>query len=125
MSFSPEYAMVWFEIPVGDMAASMAFYTAVFDYDLTLDESGPNPMATIPNKEMKGAGGHLYPGKPASDGQGPTVHLAIDGKIEDAMERCAKAGGRVRSPIITIPVGRFVYIQDIDGNSVAMFEMAA
>lgn len=118
-------ALVWCEIPVSDMEKSVAYYSAVFGYTLTIDNSGPNPMAMFPNDGATGVAGHLYPGKAASDGQGPTVHLAIDGMVEDAMERVEAAGGQICSPIITIPPGRFVYTQDLDGNSVGLFEVAA
>lgn len=125
MPFTPDNAMVWSEIPVTDMKAAMAFYSKVFDWSLTLDTSGPNPMAMFPNKEPIGVCGHLYPGKPATGGNGPTVHLAIPGKLEDAMQRCDAAGGNVISPVITIPPGRFAYATDPDGNSIGLFEPAA
>ncbi|MFT4715670.1 MAG: putative enzyme related to lactoylglutathione lyase [Paracoccaceae bacterium] len=124
MSTQPQHAVAWSEIPVTDMKNAVAFYNEVFGYTLTIDESGPNPMAMYPDNNAMGVCGHLYPGKPATDGQGPTVHLAIPDKIEAAMERVKAAGGAVRSPIVTIPPGRFAYIQDLDGNSIALFEFA-
>lgn len=117
-------SLVWVEIPVSDMKKSVEFYNAVFGYSLTIDETGPNPMAIFPDKDTMGIAGHLYPGKPSSDGQGPTPHLAVPGKLEDAIGRCTKAGGMVRSPIVTIPPGRFAYAQDLDGNSIGLFEVA-
>ena len=125
MTEHAQNSLVWCEIPVTDMDKSVAFYNTVFGYTLTIDSTGPNPMAMIPSKDaMGGVAGHLYPGKPSSDGQGPTVHLAVPGKLEDAIERCNAAGGMVRSPIVTIPPGRFAYAQDLDGNSVGLFEVA-
>lgn len=125
MSEISKNPLVWVEIPVTNMEKSVVFYSAVFGFTLTIDNSGPNPMAMFPDKDTMGAGGHLYPGKPARDGQGPTPHLAIPGALEDAMERCTAAGGTVNSPIITIPPGRFAYMQDLDGNSIGLFEVAA
>ena len=125
MTKQPTNAVVWTEIPVSDLKKAVAFYTDVFGYSLTIDESGPNPMAVFPDKDTMGACGHLYPGKPASNGQGPTAHLAIAGKVEDAAARCTKAGGKVLSPVITIPPGRYVYAQDPDGNSLGLFEAAS
>ena len=126
MSFSPENPMVWAEIPVSDLKRAMTFYSDAFGYDLTETDMGPNSTAVIPNKDMMGTGLHLYPGKPASDGQGPTIHLVVDGKLEDAMSRFTKAGGTVLPmPPVTIPPGRFVYAQDPDGNSIGLFEPAA
>lgn len=118
--------LVWSEIPVTDMEKSVAFYNKVFDYNLTIDTTGPNPMAVFPDKDtMGGVAGHLYPGKPAADGQGPTLHLAVPDALEAAMDRCKQAGGTLLGPIITIPPGRFAYAQDIDGNSLGLFEPVA
>ncbi|CUH63231.1 putative enzyme related to lactoylglutathione lyase [Thalassovita gelatinovora] len=116
--------VVWSEIPVSDMQKSMVFYQTVFGYDITLDVTGSNPIAVLGNA-MGTVGGHLYPGNPAQTGQGPTLHLAVPDKLEDAANRCAQAGGRVLSEPIAIPPGRFVYAQDLDGNSVGLFEPAA
>ena len=56
--------VVWSEIPVSDMKKAVAFYNETFDWQMTIDESGPNPMAILGGR-MDDAGGHLYPGKPA------------------------------------------------------------
>ena len=115
--------VVWSEIPVSDMNKAVAFYNATFDWKMTIDESGPNPMATL-GGNMDTTGGHLYPGKPAS-GTGPTVHIAVPDRLEDAVIRCRKAGGTVIGDIVTIPPGRFVYANDPDGNSIGLFEPKA
>lgn len=116
----PENAAVWFEIPVTDMKRAKAFYGAVLDADLKDDNTGPNPMAIFPAGEG-GVAGHLYPGKPPTDGSGNTVHLASPDPLEDALERVKKNGGEVSSDIITIPPGRFAYCRDPDGNSIGLF----
>ncbi|RBW42357.1 VOC family protein [Loktanella sp. D2R18] len=115
--------MVWAEIPVTDMDKSVAFYSEVFGYQMSIDNSGPNPMAVL-GSEMNAVGGHLYPGKPAADG-GNTIHLCVPDTLEAAIERCQAAGGKVVSPAITIPPGRFVYAKDLDGNSIGLFERAS
>ena len=49
-----------------DMKRAKAFYDAVLLTELQEDNTGPNPMATFPVKDMRsGTSGHLYPGKPA------------------------------------------------------------
>ena len=68
-----------------------------------------------------GVAGHLYPGKPAPEGAGPTVHLASPGILEDALERVRQAGGQVLSEPFSIPAGRFAYCLDPDGNSIGIF----
>ena len=114
--------VVWSEIPVSDMKKAVAFYNETFDWQMTIDESGPNPMAILGGR-MDDAGGHLYPGKPATD-SGPTVHIVVPDRLEDAAIRCRKAGGEVIGEIIAIPPGRFVYAKDPDGNSIGLFEPA-
>ena len=115
---------VWTEIPVTDLDAAMDFYAKVFDWTLTKDETGPNPMANF-SSDMTGPHGHLYPGKPAASGTGPTIHLAVPDTLEAATERLAAAGGKVLMGPIPIPVGRFTYAEDLDGNSIGLFERAA
>ena len=112
--------MVWGEIPVTDMEKSVAFYNKVFGYDMKIDNSGPNPMATLAGLENT-AGAHLYPGKPAPD-SGNTIHLGLTDSLEAGMARCTEAGGEVVSPPIQIPAGRFAYAKDLDGNSIGLFE---
>ena len=125
MTFIPETPMVWSEIPVTDMTKAMAFYKAVTDMEFELIENmGPNPFAIF-KRAGSGVSGHLYPGKPAGDGTGPTVHLMVDGDLEEKMERVAKAGGTVLSEPVAIPAGRFAYFNDPDGNSMALFELSA
>lgn len=116
----PTFTVVWTEIPVTDLDAAKTFYETVFGWSMKRDDTGPNPMMTF-GEDMGGTHGHLYPGKPATEGQGPTIHLAVD-DLEAAMERCKGAGGGVLSPAIEIPPGRFAYAQDPDGNSIGLFE---
>jgi uncharacterized protein len=119
----PHSAVVWAEIPVRDLPRAMTFYASLLGHPLNLDETGPNPLAMFAYDDAAGGtGGHIYPGKPATDGNGPTVHLGLPGTVEEAMARCTKGGGTVISPIITIPPGRFAYATDPDGNSIGLFE---
>lgn len=121
MTFSPEHFAVWMELPVTDLDRAAAFYNTVFKTELTRDESGPNPVATFTTSTPGGVSGHLYPGTPASPGQGATVHLACPDKLEDALTRVAEAGGQVVSEPVSIPAGRFAYCLDTEGNSIGIF----
>ncbi len=123
MSFQPKDFLVWGELPVSDMDKAVAFYAAVTGADLSIDTSGPNPMAVFrPENSSTGVGLHLYPGKPAKTGQGSTLHLSAQGQLEDVMTRVTAAGGQVVSEPIRVPPGRFFYALDPDGNSVGFFE---
>ena len=78
----------------------------------------------FPTSTQKGVAGHLYPGKPTAKGAGPTIHLACPDKLEDAMGRVADAGGQVLSDVVSIPVSRFAYCLDTEGNSIGLFSLA-
>ncbi|WP_442581300.1 VOC family protein [Mesorhizobium sp. ASY16-5R] len=119
-SYTPPRASIWFEIPVTDMVAAQRFYGAVLQNALSLEASGPNPIAMFA-AAVPGASGHVYPGKPAPAGTGPTIHLAVSAPLEDGMKRVTENGGKVVSPAIEIPAGRFAYCLDPDGNSFGLF----
>ncbi|WP_179379845.1 VOC family protein [Jannaschia marina] len=112
-------AVVWAEIPVGDLARAQGFYETVLGVTMTAEQMGPNMAATFPYGG--GVSGHIYEGKPAGDGRGPTVSLAVTDPLPAVMERVRKAGGEVVSETITIPFGTFFYATDPDGNSLSFF----
>ena len=124
MAYAPAHFACWFEIPVVDIEASKTFYAEVFQMDLSVDTSGPNPMVVFPTAVAgQGVSGHLYPGKPSENG--PTIHLVVPDTLEAARGRVEAAGGTVVSPDIEIPPGKFCYAKDLDGNSIGLFELKA
>ena len=123
MTHKPDNFVLWAEIPVSDLDKASTFYADILETELNRMDMGPNPIAMFQTSTANGGiAGHLYPGKPASDGSGPTVHFSVPGKLEATVERVAPAGGKVLSDPIEIPDGRFVYCQDPDGNSIGLFE---
>ncbi len=121
MSFTPQNAVVWFEIPVTDLAKSKQFYETVLQNELVDQDMGPNVTSIFTPAEGAGVSGHLYVGKPAANGSGSTIHLAVPEPLESALERTVSAGGQVVSEIVQIPAGRFAYCLDLDGNSIGLF----
>lgn len=120
MPTHPANSAVWFEIPVTDLDRSIAFYNTVLDTDLTIDTSGPNPMAVFPtDPPQAGVSGHLYPGTPSE--HGPTIHLGAPDDLAATRKRVEAAGGTAISPDIPLPVGAFFYAKDPDGNSIGFF----
>lgn len=115
----PQNAAVWFEIPVGDFERAVGFYQTVLACQMRREQV-PNPMAFFPVADENGVAGHLYPGRPAAEGTGPTIHLAV-ADLEAALARVVPAGGKVVSDPIAIPAGRFAYCLDPDGNSFGLF----
>ena len=125
MAYTPTNSAVWFELPVADLDRAIEFYSAATGATITKEQMGPDVTAMFkPADPETGVAGHLYKGKPAGDGTGPTVHLAAEGTVEQMMERVTAAGGAVVSPAIEIPPGRFFYATDPDGNSIGLFELA-
>lgn len=122
MPHIPVHTVAWTEIPVTDMDRAKSFYETVFGFEITVTDMEPNPVGMISTAQDGGISGHIYPGKPATEGQGPTIHLYVPDTVEDAMDRLVNNGGIECSPVITIPPGRFAYAQDPDGNSIGLFE---
>jgi uncharacterized protein len=124
MPFHPANPVVWTEIPVRDLTAAQNFYQTVLGIAMNRSTMDGFEMVDFKAATQSGVSGHLYVGEPAVNGAGPTVHLAIPDKVEAALDRVRAAGGRVISPVITIPPGRFAKIEDPDGNSIGLFEPA-
>lgn len=123
MPYAPENIVVWTEIPVTNLAAAQRFYETLLETEMTLNTAEGFAMVDFkPTGAKPGVAGHLYLGTPAPRGSGPTVHLAVMGTVEAALERCLAAGGTVKSPVITIPPGRFAKVEDPDGNSIGLFQ---
>ncbi|MEM1272798.1 MAG: VOC family protein [Pseudomonadota bacterium] len=121
MPTHPQHVAVWFEIPVSDLAKAMAFYNAVLDQDMRIDDSGPNPVAMFNAESFEhGVAGHLYPGEPSDSGI--TIHLAAPDSLSQTRARIADAGGKIESDDIPLPFGSFFYARDLDGNSIGIFE---
>ena len=118
----PEHAVVWFEMPVSDLAKSKAFYETVLADEMTDQDMGPNKTVVFPKAKNESIAGHLYVGKPSAIGTGSTIHLASPTALEASLQRVISAGGAVVSDIIAIPDGRFAYCTDLDGNSFGLFE---
>lgn len=124
MPFKPENPVVWTEIPVRDLTAAHSFYETVLGIEMNRCTMDGFEMVDFKSATQAGVAGHLYVGEPAVNGTGPTVHLAIPDRVEAALDRVRAAGGKVISPVITIPPGRFAKIEDPDGNSIGLFEPA-
>ena len=119
---APQNTAVWFELPASDLDRAIGFYERVLKTKLTLTtDQGPNPYAVFPTRDGMGVSGHIYPGTPAK-GAGPTVHLAVPDTLEATLERAFDAGGEVQPGIIPLPVGRFAYATDTEGNSIGLFQ---
>jgi predicted enzyme related to lactoylglutathione lyase len=122
MTTATPQQIVFTEIPAADPERACKFYAALFEGPLAEDNGGPNPVWLFPYAEGGSAAGHVYPGKPAKDGEGMTAHFAVTGALTEAMERVRSGGGEVVSDVIDIYVGSFFYAKDTEGNSLGIFK---
>ncbi|MEM1130249.1 MAG: VOC family protein [Pseudomonadota bacterium] len=123
MSFHPKTFAAWSEIPVRDLDAGIAFYEAVTGARLRRMETDREPIALF-QAEISGRSvpANLRVGVPEGAPASPTVFLTVLDSVEAAAERAWNVGGRVLSPVVSVPPGRYCYIADPDGNRVGLFE---
>jgi hypothetical protein len=112
----------WFEIPVRNMERATRFYEGVLQVGLAPTDMGPAAMAWFPMREGgAGAAGTLI----KADGYAPShsgtiVYFAVE-RIEPALERVKRHGGRVLLPKTSIgQYGFIAHFEDTEGNRVAL-----
>jgi predicted enzyme related to lactoylglutathione lyase len=116
----------YFEIPVTDMDRAMAFYTAVFGWDLERTTVDGYDMALLPHSDgAPGATGALAKG----DVYVPTVNGVIlyfgVEDIDAVMARALEAGGSVLYARKAVPgVGFVAEFKDSEGNRIALHQSA-
>ena len=121
MPSTPTAHIVFTEIPAADPARACRFYETLLGAPLAENSDGPNPIWLFPHADDAAPAGHIYPGKPASDGAGTTAHFAVTDELSAAMERVRAGGGAVVSDVIDIYAGSFFYAADSEGNSLGIF----
>ncbi|MBI2909208.1 MAG: VOC family protein [Chloroflexi bacterium] len=118
-------SVVWFEIPVNDMARAQKFYEAVFGLKTTPDEMGPIKMAMLPWAQgAPGAPGALVKGEGyAPCRNGTVVYFTVD-EIDAALAKVNQNGGKTLIPRTSIGEhGFFAHFEDTEGNRVALHSM--
>lgn len=116
--------VIWFEIPVADIARAKAFYSAVFGTEFTDMEMGQGKMAMFPmGMDVVGAGGCLMQEasyKPSHEG---TVVYFNVASIDETEPKISPAGGKVLVPKMSIGEHGFVtHFEDTEGNRVALHQ---
>lgn len=114
--------VIHFEIPAGDPEKVGRFYQEAFGWEVKKygDQDYWLVMAG-PKEEKYGINGAIY----KKDRMNQTVNTISVEKLEDAMEKVKKAGGKIDGEIMTIPkVGRFVYAYDIEGTPFGLLQVS-
>jgi predicted enzyme related to lactoylglutathione lyase len=101
------------ELPVGDLAATKAFYASAFGWVFT--DYGPTYAAF----DNAGLDGGLAAGD-AATASAPLVILKAD-VLEDALARVEAAGGEITVPIFEFPGGRRFHFRDPAGNELGIW----
>jgi predicted enzyme related to lactoylglutathione lyase len=125
--------VVHFEMPYEDQKRLSAFYKSAFGWKMqgTSPEMGDYVTATTsepgPQGRPKDPGtinGGFFPKKPDWPAQVPSVVIGV-GSIKKAMQKVAKAGGKVLGEPMDIPgIGQYVSFTDTEGNRVSLLEPA-
>jgi predicted enzyme related to lactoylglutathione lyase len=121
------HAINWFEIPAADLARAQRFYETVLGRAMKRETMGSEQMAIFAAEPEGGAevvSGCLNVGaeRVAPSRAGTRVYLDASPSIDAALERVARAGGRIHTPKIALPqgMGFFAHIEDTEGNVVGL-----
>jgi hypothetical protein len=110
--------VVHFEIGCRDRARTAEFFTKLFDW--STQEAGPATM--IDTAAGSGINGHI-----TALGHEPhnyvTVYVSVD-DVQAYLDKAVGLGGKVLTPVISIPQGEFAWFSDPDGNVIGLFKAA-
>ena len=119
MHSSPD-RVVWFDLPVADLARASEFYGAVLGIKVEEAKAGNFTFAVLEHGPT-GNGGCLIPNARDVSAAGILVYMNVDGRIRDALKQTEKHGGRVLHAIESIgPHGFRAIVLDSEGNRIAL-----
>jgi predicted enzyme related to lactoylglutathione lyase len=116
-------AVVWFEIPSKNFDRAVAFYETVLATKLKTEEMEGGMKISVFNTEKDSAGGCVMDNPKSAGGQtGTLIYLNAEGILLDAMGRVEKAGGKLLSPVVKLPMdlGSWIHIEDTEGNKIGL-----
>lgn len=118
--------VIWFELPVKDMARARKFYEAVLDLTLSpVTEMLGMKLSFFPmERDVVGAGGALILSDQAKPSQsGTIVYFSVP--IDTVLQRVEPAGGTISLPRTSIGEYGFVaHVVDTEGNRIGLHEPA-
>jgi len=119
--------LVWFELPVSDIARATHFYERVFATRLKVDERFPG-LVIFPRSAEEAATGALVQGGPGSalgaspSTDGTVIYLNCDGDLDGVLHRAQALGATVLQEVAQLPdgMGWIAQFRDLDGNRVGL-----
>ena len=118
-------AISWFEIPTTQLPQARAFYEAVLQRPMRLEDMGPCQGAVFAyDPASGGVGGALMmgPTAPKVVQGGVLIYLDASPSLDAALARAVAGGGHIALPRQALPpgMGFFAHITDLDGNRVGL-----
>ncbi|MDR6850106.1 putative enzyme related to lactoylglutathione lyase [Sphingomonas sp. BE270] len=104
----------YLELPVRDLAAAKAFYTAAFGWDFT--DFGPSYASTMSGDTDIGLQGDIAEQTAAPL---PVIEVA---DLEMAEAAVQAAGGEITLAIFAFPGGRRFHFRDVAGHELAVMQ---
>lgn len=117
--------VIWFEIPVADMARAKAFYERVLDRELAVENMGPRQIAMFPMElGQAGIGGALVREETfVPSYAGALVYFSV-ADIDGTLAKVSGERGKVLIPKTAIgQYGWVAYFEDSEGNRVGLHTM--
>lgn len=114
-------ALTWFEIPAADLPRATRFYETVLAQTLKSQTMGSQRLSVFAYEEP-GVGGCLIGCDGHIPGQSGTIVYLWVAKLDDAIDRVGRAGGKLVLPKTALPegLGFFAHIVDSEGNRVGL-----
>jgi predicted enzyme related to lactoylglutathione lyase len=115
--------VVYFEIPVSNMARACLFYEGVFKLSLEVREIDGNEMALFPYVAgQPGASGALARGSSYVPGKaGARIYFGV-ADVAETLALVVSAGGQVNYPVTEVPeYGWVAEFLDVEGNCIALY----
>jgi uncharacterized protein len=108
--------VVYFEIAGRDRPRAEAFYSQLFDWELT-----PAGMASRVTPGPGGIGGHIVSYGHAPENQ-TMFYVGVD-DLQATLDKAEALGGRTMIPPTEIPENRgsFAWFLDLDGNIIGLY----
>lgn len=119
-----EHAINWFEIPVSDMARSIAFYEQLLGTTLRREQCSGSDFAVFPATDHPNAvkGALMAVDKTTAHTDGVIIYLNAGKSLNAVLARLEACGGQLLTPRVVLPdnMGCFAHIADPDGHRIGL-----
>lgn len=113
----------WIEIPTNNIERAATFYNTVLDIDMKVKEAMGMKTAFFPHTAETQTGGCLMQGpnyEPTD--KGTIIYLNGGEDLQPALERVAKAGGKIILPKTSLGQNGFMaHFLDTEGNKMGLY----